>query len=160
MNILELGAIGEMVGGVAVIGTLAYLAAQVRHASVLARTSAHVDVDSLMSSFLGDLARDADLHHIWYAGLYSGAPLDDEQRDRFGMLLYQAFGFLNAMHQASAIDATLGVRLVPFLDRLIGAPPVREWWSRQGEYHSEAFRVLVDTRIRALASAAPSGGGA
>ena len=31
MDIMELGAIGELVGGVAVIGTLGDLAAQVRH---------------------------------------------------------------------------------------------------------------------------------
>ena len=37
MDILELGAIGELVGGVAVLATLLYLALQVRHSNRLAQ---------------------------------------------------------------------------------------------------------------------------
>ena len=39
MNIMELGAIGELVGGVAVVGSLIYLALQVRQSTVLLKRS-------------------------------------------------------------------------------------------------------------------------
>ncbi len=41
MNIMELGAIGELVGGVAVIATLGYLAAQVRHSARASRSASY-----------------------------------------------------------------------------------------------------------------------
>ncbi len=40
MNIMELGAIGELVGGLAVLVTLVYLAVQVRHTRTDRRPSA------------------------------------------------------------------------------------------------------------------------
>ena len=39
MDIMELGAIGELVGGVAVIATLGYLAIQVPHGTRTARSA-------------------------------------------------------------------------------------------------------------------------
>ncbi len=41
MDIMELGAIGEMVGGVAVLATLIYLAVQVRQGNKTERAQAH-----------------------------------------------------------------------------------------------------------------------
>ena len=41
MDIMELGAIGELVGGVAVIGSLIYLAIQVKQGNEAWRTEAH-----------------------------------------------------------------------------------------------------------------------
>jgi len=40
MNLLELGALGDLIGGVAVILTLLYLAVQVRHNTISLQTSA------------------------------------------------------------------------------------------------------------------------
>lgn len=41
MNIMELGAIGELVGGVAVIATLVYLAVQVRLPSLASKIASY-----------------------------------------------------------------------------------------------------------------------
>ncbi len=41
MDIMELGAIGELVGGVAVIASLIYVGLQVRHGSRAAQQSAY-----------------------------------------------------------------------------------------------------------------------
>jgi len=39
MDLIELGAIGELVGGVAVIGSLIYVGIQVRHGTAAARST-------------------------------------------------------------------------------------------------------------------------
>ena len=41
MNLLELGALGELIGGIAVILTLLYLAVQVRQNTISLKTSAY-----------------------------------------------------------------------------------------------------------------------
>ena len=49
MNVMELGAIGELVGGVAVIATLIYLAAQVRQNTKALAASTYQDITSSAS---------------------------------------------------------------------------------------------------------------
>ena len=150
MDIMELGAIGELVGGVAVIGTLIYLATQVRHASKLARTSAHLEINQSISSILGDIGKDLELHHFWFTSLYGEQELSDEDRDRLGLLLYQLFRNLKSAYHFSEWDAEIASDAEARLDRFLRVPRVREWWSRQRGYHMEPFRSWVDTRLNHL----------
>ena len=80
MNWDAVGAISEAVGVVAVLVTLIYLAVQVRHTNMLTRIGTHRDVDESLSSFLGDLAKDKDLHEIWFKGTQGSEPLDEKER--------------------------------------------------------------------------------
>ena len=52
MDIMELGAIGELVGGVAVLVTLVYLAVQVRHGTRLVRSQVHQESTRMSSETL------------------------------------------------------------------------------------------------------------
>ena len=56
MDIMELGAVGELVGGVAVIGSLLYVGAQVRQGNRLAREQAHEEITRLASDFTTQMA--------------------------------------------------------------------------------------------------------
>ncbi len=58
MDIMELGAIGELVGGVAVIGSLIYVGLQVRQGNRLARERAHEEIARLASDFLMQMDSD------------------------------------------------------------------------------------------------------
>ena len=148
MNILELGAIGELVGGVAVIGTLVYLATQVRHASKLARRNAHREINARDMTF--DIGRDAELHHFWFTSLSGEQELSEEEQNRFGLLLYSAFGNLNTAYRFSAWDPGIASEAQNRLDRFLRVPRVREWWSRQRGFHAEPFRSWVDARLNHL----------
>ena len=48
MDIMELGAVGELVGGVAVIATLVYLAAQIRQNTRAAMADAEIAASAAM----------------------------------------------------------------------------------------------------------------
>ena len=52
MNIMELGAIGELVGGAAVLATLLYLALQVRQGTRVARSQIHQESSRMSSELL------------------------------------------------------------------------------------------------------------
>ncbi len=58
MDIMELGAIGELVGGVTVIGTLIYLASQVRQGNRLARSQVQHDSARMSSDLLATSNRE------------------------------------------------------------------------------------------------------
>ena len=55
MNIMELGAIGELVGGVAVIGSLIYLALQIRQTNDRARKTCELEWGSSEPRDVGPL---------------------------------------------------------------------------------------------------------
>jgi hypothetical protein len=99
MNIMELGAIGELVGGMAVIASLIFVGLQVRQGSHYARIDGHREVHASLSSFMGDIGKDAELHAFYYNGIRSTEQLSLEEADRLGMLLYKMFGFLSTAHR-------------------------------------------------------------
>ena len=58
MDIMELGAIGELVGGFAVLVTLVYLALQVRQTNRFARTQVHQEATRISNEVLLDVSRE------------------------------------------------------------------------------------------------------
>ncbi len=65
MDIMELRATGELVGGVAVLGTLLYLAVQVKHGNDFARDDASRVWTDYNFDLAGRVATDRDLAEIW-----------------------------------------------------------------------------------------------
>ncbi len=65
MDIMELGAIGELVGGVAVVASLLYVALQIRHANRIAEDDASRVLTDLMSEIQGRIASDRE-HAEWF----------------------------------------------------------------------------------------------
>ena len=61
MNIMELGAIGELVGGLAVVGTLLYLALQVRHSTRMAESSLYDKTTEAWTAVLRPAIEEMDL---------------------------------------------------------------------------------------------------
>ena len=80
MDIMELGAIGELVGGVAVLVTLIYLALQVRQNTDLAQGAAQRD---LMNAFQANLDRIARDPATFQKGLRRFSTSSNQDRLRF-----------------------------------------------------------------------------
>ncbi len=77
MDIMELGAIGEFVSGIAVIGSLIYVGFQIRQGTALARASAQREINV---SFQGAIAGLRDERRIYQRGcLHFDAMSRDEQ---------------------------------------------------------------------------------
>lgn len=107
MDIMELGAIGELVGGLAVITTLIYLARQMRLAAVGARFTAQQSLAQQNSGYTALTLSDPDhlriQHHLLGEGLDQlrnpDGLAEDDLRRAFG-LFYCAFSILENQHKA------------------------------------------------------------
>ena len=65
MNVMELGAMGELVGGVAVIASLIYVGIQLRHSTTATRAASyHAIKDSFNEGNLA-IAKDPVLCTLW-----------------------------------------------------------------------------------------------
>ena len=86
MDLTQLANLGEFVGGVAVLVTLVYLAIQLRLGRRLAQIDAHREINTLLSNFLGDIAKDPELHDLWYNGRQARRNLNEEENDRLAQV--------------------------------------------------------------------------
>lgn len=152
MTLNDLGNIGELLGGIAVVISLLYLAVQIRHSSQISRFDAHRSLSHDMASILGNIASDPDLYRIWNVMTNHPDRATDEERERFGMLLYQIFTTFSDAERFGRIDRDLQTRYRQYLDRFLRFEAVRGWWSRQGGHYSGPFRTLVEKRLREILS--------
>jgi hypothetical protein len=135
MTIQDLGAIGEMVGGVAVLATLIYLAVQIRHSAAHERREG-VNSEAGAARFplqLCRLTESADNVEALQAGLQDYESLPPSQAGRFNTLLLGLF-----VAYVTVIDLyTQGIIPIDefkaseanFL-RFLLTPGGRQWWEQ------------------------------
>jgi len=157
MSIQELGAIGEMVGGVAVLVTLIYLAMQVRQGSVTTHRQMYGQAAEAISSFWMDLARDPDLLDA-YLEMLRPDHQPDSPGARRGYLVFDAY--LSLLESFYLHNREYGERLSQerwqrVLTRLLTTPGGRTYWARRREYFHEEFATYVQNLLEQGAVRSP-----
>lgn len=150
MTLSDLGNIGELVGGIAVVISLLYLAVQIRHSSQISKFDAHRSLSNDIASILGNIASDPDLYRIWDIMTNHPDRATEHDRERFGMLLYQVFTTFSDAERFRNMDRDLQVRYQQYMERFLRFEAVRSWWSRQGKHYPQAFQDNVESRILAI----------
>jgi hypothetical protein len=145
------GAIGDFVGGIAVVASLIYLAIQVRHSARVTEQNTKeqqaASREAILDAFFRwrSLAADGELSRIYLRGCEDLASLTEEERFRFGLLI-EEFILVNERLFARARDGTseipsfLAVRAVSRLLRSAGA---RQWWDENAAVFSPGFRAAI-----------------
>jgi hypothetical protein len=108
MDIMELGAIGELVGGIAVIASLIYVGLQVRQANRQARDEAARGVANQFDRYIETIVADPDVRAAWViaTGGTHGGPmrnprsLDPDQLSLVAMVLYRALHQIHSHYRA------------------------------------------------------------
>ena len=159
MSIMELGAIGEFVGSIAVVVTLAYLAIQIRtNTDTVRETNSRVHTDRMIDhSRL--IAANRELTDIFRRGSADISQLDDLERWQFGTYLYSLF-----LDYQSEYHTNKRMRLDDYhwafqrknLVRYLSRPGIRDWWDKVDMLDEEFFdyaNTLLDRKDvdRALA---------
>ncbi len=152
MDIMELGAIGELVGGVAVLATLLYLALQVRQGNHIARQNASQALMGATFELAGRVAVDRGLAEVWAHGEDRFDELDATDQQR--LVFYEWRGlesFHNSFHQhRSGLLPDYQWRKQQWVYRnAIGKrQAVVEAWRVFRESYDEEFRAVVDGILR------------
>ena len=152
MNWEAFGATGEFLGAVAVVGSLVYLAIQIRQARQMFATGAQQQIGDAFQQILRDIWSDPDVHHIWYIATTQPDDLTETERERFGMLLYSMFVEFSNVLEVSKIDPTILENYSPIIDRMLRFPAVLSWWKRQSTTfpHGSMVTQHMASRISAL----------
>jgi len=147
VNWEALGAIGEIVGAVGVIITLAYLAVQIRQNTAMTQSSIEVESSKQLTSFAETVALDRDLQRIWDQVSDSDTTLDLEEHRQWLWLLvaffHKAEGFW-VQHQRGLLSQETWAEweraMFGFLQNQVG----RDWWNQRAVIYAPEFYDFVD----------------
>ena len=154
MTLQDLGALGEVIGAVAVVVSLVYVAHQIRQSSSqIELNSRHIQASMYHETNVGFvrwmsmLAQDESLANIWYRGIREGE-LTPEETLRFNFalaaLMVNYEGNFEQLKLGTIERDTLKISGRTII-RALSSPMGRVWWSREAPtVLTSEFRAAVD----------------
>jgi hypothetical protein len=151
VTLQDIGSIGELVGAIATVATLAYLAIQIRHNnrgldqnSALMRMTYENQIRQDGQQLRALIASDAELSSIWRAGLAGGSGMERPERDRFELLVINVLNMLKLHHDGMKRDLTTNTQ--PYLLVVASTPGFADWWRRHRGVGSDTdFNQWIDS---------------
>jgi hypothetical protein len=146
MNWEALGAIGEIVGAVAVVLTLGYLAVQTRQNTRAVRVASfHQIVDSFSAVSLA-VVQDPSLSSLLMRSIVDPRNLTAEDYSRYGFFLLTFLRraesmFFHSEQGTLQRESWHGIRVT--LEELLATEPAQRWWSLNAHRFNPTFRDYV-----------------
>jgi hypothetical protein len=150
MTIQDLGAIGELVGAVAVLATLFYLARQIKQNTDEIRSANYHSVTDSFNYLNTALAQDAVLANIYRRGSADFDSLSDDEKVQFNHLMHATFRVMDVINFQShhgTGDQTLWDYEKKTIDSLMTFPGTRRWWQERPFNFSDDFVKYVETEV-------------
>ncbi len=162
MDIMDLGAIGELVGGVAVIASLVYVGLQVRQSNRQTKDTAAREVASQFDRLLETIVANPKAREMWIvategpdrANLRNPKNLNPDDLTVFALVLYRVFHQFHSQYrarQAGTLDDRQWSKILPWIQmHLVSECALDYWnWARDGWFDDD-FTAFVDDQVRAL----------
>ena len=147
MNWEAIGAVGEAVGAIAVVVTLAYLAMQIRQNTGATRAASHHAVIEALNQGNLAQARDAELAQIWVSGLKDRGVLTEVERQRFDSLCLAYFHVFDSLWYSAKVGTSERDLLLSeekgFV-YLMDSSGVYDWWEANPYAFSPEFRNYME----------------
>ncbi len=150
MDIMELGAIGELVGGVAVIGSLLYVGIQIRQNTRVVQSTAHHQMLDYTSTISALLIGNPEVADLIQRGREDPDALNPTEWSRFVEVAFMRFGTWEAAYmgqQNETIDQSLWEAWDATCRYLTAGRGYMRFWSEAREGHAPAFREYVETAV-------------
>jgi len=147
MNLGDLANLGQVIGALAVVVSLFYVAHQIRQNTNAVRSAAAQVVHEHFASWYHLLAADAELSQVAVNGLRDYSSLSERDKARFiatfmAFLSYSQNAFLKWREGILEPPLWMGWELL--IMNLVAAPGGREFWKERGYLFGEEFRRHVE----------------
>ena len=157
----DLGNIGDFLGGIGVVVTLAYLAVQIRKNTRSVRSAALDSISTSISEFMDKVAQDPARTKLWFGGLAGSVELSETDNRRFNLLLSSLVRrWENAFHQSRAgiLDSASWSGMRVGLTLALSAPGAQAWWERSRGLFSADFVAFAERAFDAMRDTSQSAG--
>ena len=150
MNWDAISALAEVLGSLAVVISIAYLAVQIKQGSKSARSVATNESRAAVTDVLHGITADTEASRIYALGLKDPNALEPHERTRFDLIIYQTLRTAETLfweHREGALSDEIWEgqwRMERFLLNTNGG---RESWSRQKQFVSESFMHWVEKTL-------------
>ncbi|NNF13214.1 MAG: hypothetical protein HKN72_08325 [Gemmatimonadetes bacterium] len=154
MNWDAIGALGELVGAIAVVATLIYLGRQMRHASEESARNQSELSRTRYDALNRELARSAaawgatpEITDVMFRGFAGTANLTQQEMFRFYAGLQRFFRSMESLFVYSTEGGVQGWGVENWRNGMIDFmtfPGLREYWQDRQHWYSDAFRREVD----------------
>lgn len=147
MNWEAIGAVGEILGAVGVVVTLAYLARQIHVSNRAARRAAEQELMDLTFALMSQIGANADVAQLWSKGLLDFDNLSSSEQVRFHTLAYQMMALFERffyLNRTGEVDRYIAEPNAHTRRAMVAAPGLQAWFSkRKSQFGDEFCRVLV-----------------
>jgi len=152
MNWDALGAIGELVGAVAVVATLAYLARQVQASSRTSAVESRVVNQQSYSAFIAQLIQSPELDELYKRGREKFESLTTDEQARFTNIALQTFSNISSAHyqySTGVLDEDGWYECRAILRFWFAGQGTRDWSGSIGQFFfAPRFREVVEAETR------------
>ena len=150
MTITELGSLGEFVGSVLTLATLAYLAIQVRQNTAQQRREELVSIQHGQNEVIGQL-RDPRVFGAYVRAASGRNPSAEDWGTAFSWVVQYLnhFQVIHELHQSGTLDEEQYQLWAGYAVSIVAPPGMRRWWDEEGgrlAFHSEV-REMIDARL-------------
>jgi hypothetical protein len=155
MNWDAIGALGEILGAVAVVISLGYVAVQIRQNTEATKdlagqnlTAANTEINYLIST-------NDDLARILYEGTTDRNSLKGHEQLRFNTLLfgiYNQFDFAFRRHSEGKLEEASWIKIKYEIPLYLHLPGWLSWWHQDKARFSAEFVAFVDNELSVFQS--------
>ena len=147
MTLEDLANLGELVGGIAVVLSLLYLAFQIRQNTRQIRGSMYDSIVSSLADFDRPIAEDAELARIFEEAVDDWQTTDAIERARVMHLLSTLFKQFENIHyqfRQGALEPELWAGWRRLMLSYYARPGIRTWWGMRRGFYSTPFRDFLE----------------
>jgi len=149
MNWDAAGAIGEILGAIAVFGSLLYLAIQIKAQNKESRLGAIIEFTDLYNQVTDSVSSDAEMASIWARAATQGLhQLDEAETVRYVALLQKITRMWENsyyQHKDGRLDTRLWNSFNTQISEISTLDAYKSFWERRSHYFSEEFRGFVNS---------------
>jgi len=150
MNWDAIGAIAELVGSVAVVITIAYLAVQIKQSAKSARSAATNESRAAVTDVLTGISVDTEASRVYARGITNPDSLDPEERVRFDLIVYQTLRSAETLYwerREGLLSDEIWEGQWRTQRYLLTTRGGRQSWERQKNFVSASFMKWVDRNL-------------
>jgi len=150
MNWDAIAAVGEIVGAIAVIVTVAYLALQIRQNTAALRSTATQGASDQIAGLYHTMCTDPDLAMIVVRGTNTPDELSESEMARyFSVLMMAMFNMQNwyLQTQDRFMDETILSSWSKVLESMSATPGYQLFWENRCYVFSPKFRQYLETEV-------------
>jgi hypothetical protein len=151
MNWEAIGAVGQMLGSIAVFVTLSYLAVQIRQSTQAQHTDTYARALDRLAVMQARMSQTGEFADILVKGMSDHRQLTQRERVQFTWAFYEMFGAFEFMYhqsRAESLPDAVWNRWAETLLWWLSFPGVQAWWDARPTPFTPDFTRFVEEKRR------------